>query len=380
MQKTEVKNARNLVFRKYQEGDEALILSLLKLVLKQSLNRNEELLSWVNPEYWNRMYKNNPAGNSMVFLAESAEKLVGHYALVPMRMLIEGKERIGTIAINIVIHPEYQGQGIFTTLVNQAAQEMSKERVPITFVFPNRNSYPIFIKKLGWFEACLLSPLFRPVNAESILKRQLSNKNIPMIICGLGLLLFSKIFCRTKKYPVNGKINIKKISSFDERIDDFFIKASKPYKIITIRDKKYLAWRYINSPTNSNYTIYLAEDKNDILGYIILKSIEHVSTNSKGGVIMDILTLPDRKDVINSLITKTIEHFKENDAETIRCNIPKNNMYYAFLKKHGFIPDFFAKKVNQPRLTAHINTINLSKKFFIDSKNWFVTNGDRNDI
>lgn len=375
MQKT-AENTENVLIREYQEGDEAAILSLLKLVLRQSLNRDEELMSWVNPQYWNWMFKNNPAGNPIIVLAEVAKKLVGHYALVPMRMLIKGKERTGTLAMNMVIHPDYQGRGIFSALVDKAAYKARTQDMPVTFVFPNVNSRPVLVEKLGWLVPCSMTTLFRPLKAVKILRRQIRNRNLKNILLGVGLLVVSRVFCRSKKV-VSGKVSIEQCSSFYKRFNDFAETASQAYGIITIRDGKYLTWRYMDNPIDT-YTIYTAEEGDKVLGYIVLKLLE--DETSPTGIIMDMLILPDRKEIASLLIQKAIGYFREQEADVVLCYIPKSNPYYGILRNNGFIVHFLTEDSNICRLVARSNTAEIPPSFIENDENWFITCGDRNDM
>ena len=354
---------KSVIFRKYKEGDEKQIITLLKRVFREPVFDDEK--------YWNWMYKNNPTNLMKIWLAEDHGKIVGHYALMPVLMKIEDKLQIGTLAINIAIHPEYQGQGIFSTLVKQTYTELAEEGIPITYVFPNERSYPIFIKKLDCFEIPSLPTLLRPLDLEKLLTRKIHNRYLVKIISSFGLLFL--IFFRERKYNLAEKIDVVKTSFFDNRIDEFWKDASKGYKIITVRDKKYLTWRYLDNP-NYDYTLYLAEKEGSILGYIVLRS-RILGEDLKNGVIVDLLTLPNRKDVSFTLILKAIEHFKEENMDVASCNI-QNKFYYNILRKTGFIP----VPITTSRVCAQVHTTEIPKNFFVNPENWFITQGDSNAV
>jgi len=349
----------NWVIRKYMEGDEEKIINLVNIAFNVEIDK----------KYWNWKYKENPTKLIKIWVVENRRELIGHMSFIPMIMKIEGKTQIGALQSSDAVHPKYQGQGIYTKLCKQVHPEI-KEITAINFDCPSERGYPFAIK-FGYFKVCSLPRLFKPLDLERILQRHLRNVYLIKIISTF-FTLFLKIFYATNKFnytSIKG-INIRKISSFDNRFNDFWKKVSKNYKIIVVKDKEYLTWRYIDKPSN-NYTVYSAEEEDEILGYIVLESVK--TEYLKGGRIMDILTLTGREDVIQSLILKAIAHFKEENADIIHCCISKNNIYYDILKKNGFIPLFFVKK---PRLVARANTTEISKSFLINPKNWFITSGD----
>lgn len=355
-----MKEMKKIIIRKYKKGDEKQIIPLLKLTFKLPMFDDEK--------YWNWMYKNNPENLMKIWLAEDNGKIVGHYAVMPVSMKIVDKLQLGTLSINIAVHPAYQGRGIFPTLVKQTYNELAEEGIQITISYPNERSYPIFIKKLDWFGIPSLPTLFRPFDLEGLLTRKIHNRYLVKMVNSLGLL-FLKIFFREKKYDLAGKIDVRKVSFFDDRIDEFWKDASKGYKIITVRDKKYLTWRYLENP-NYDYLIYLAEKEGKILGYIVLKLMA-IDKSSKSGMIVDLLTLPDQKDATFTLISKAIEYFKEGEADVVTCYM-QNKHYYGILRKIGFIP----LPLKNPKLCARFHTAN-NKTLFSTSKNWFITGGDR---
>lgn len=353
---------KKIIIRKYKEGDEKQIIPLLKLIFKLPMFEDEK--------YWNWMYKNNPINLIKIWVAEDDGKIVGHYAVMPVSMKIDDELQIGTLSLNIAVHLDYQGQGIFSALVKQTYNELYEEGIPITYVYPNERSYPIFMKKLDWFELPSLPTLFRPLDLEGLLMRKIHNKYLVKMVNSFGLL-FLKIFFRERKCDLLEKIAVVKASFFDDQIDEFWERASKGYKIITVRDKKYLTWRYLDNP-NYDYTIYLAEKEGKILGYIVLK-LKAIDKYLSSGMIVDLLTLPDRKDVAVTLILKAIGYFKEEGADVVTCYM-QNKYYYELLRKMSFIPILL--KIQNTKLCARIHTTK-NKTLFTSNKNWFITRGDR---
>ena len=77
---------RKWSIRAYKEGDEGGIFELDKAVHPSAASDMEQWLKW-----WRWMYKDNPAGTGKIWLAEDDGKIVGQYAIVPVKVKIGNK-------------------------------------------------------------------------------------------------------------------------------------------------------------------------------------------------------------------------------------------------------------------------------------------------
>jgi len=259
--------------RRYKKGDEDEILSLLRLVLKKP---------YFNKRYWKWMFLDNPAGRASIWVAEDKGSIIAHYALIPVRVCVGDTEAIYAEAINIAVHPMYQGKGIFPFLVRKA-----KSHAKIVYSFPNKKSLPIFIHKLGWKQKETLDQLLYIIDAAKLARRK-----------GKHFFLM-KLITKKPHISSNSSILLRKITTFDKKTTSLWKKISKS-DIITVRDQAYLSWRFIKNPT-ANYTIYRAEKNNEITGYIVLK------TNGITGTVIDILSIDN--ETLDALIAKSVDHF-----------------------------------------------------------------------
>ena len=73
-------------------------------------------------------------------------------------------------------------------------------------------------------------------------------------------------------YPHSKKkdLQILEISSYDDRIDEFWHEVNDYYRFIIERTKDYLNWRYCD-PRGGEYIVKTAEEDGRILGYSVLR-------------------------------------------------------------------------------------------------------------
>jgi GNAT superfamily N-acetyltransferase len=95
-------------------------------------------------------FEDNPAGPQVLAVAEDEGRLVGQYALWPMRLRLGDEVVQAAQSLDTMTHPDYRGQGMFTVLA-KAAMDYAQERgIEVLFGFPNTASYPGFVRKLDW--------------------------------------------------------------------------------------------------------------------------------------------------------------------------------------------------------------------------------------
>lgn len=354
--------------RKYREGDELSIVDLLNTVFR----------NWKSLEYWKWWHKDNPAGSPIICLAEYNNKIIGHYGIVPMKMKVGNTYLTGSVGCDAATHPEYQGKGIFSYVINKCYQDAAENNIPLTYGLANINLGPTY-KRYEWRgHICLRINMIKVLNWEPLLSRYIHNK----FLIRVAAYFLGKIYRSNSE--INIELEIKRIRYFDERFNIFWEDISKQFKIIVKRDQTFLNWRYVDHPVNK-YTIFMAVKDDSIFGYCILR--EERKENLRRGQIVDILGLQNHYNVIGYLIQRALKHFKEKDIDYISCHMSEKNPYKEIFKKAGF--------TSYPRhKTALVATINLqgsiidekavydqalifSQNWFLkEKKNWFIMSGD----
>lgn len=156
-------------------------------------------------------------------------------------------------------------------------------------------------------------------------------------------------------------LKVHQIEAFDERIDQFWHVASERYDLIIQKTAEYLNWRYAD-PRAGAFSILLAEEANEILGYAVLRS-------SRGkGYIADMLALPGRSHVVRELIVSALTYFHDLGAARVDCWLPSVHPYQTVLRKAGFAfrntptavetyvhnPDIDLSFLSNPNAAVHI--------------------------
>jgi hypothetical protein len=74
----------------------------------------------------------------------------GYYGVFPIYCELNGQRILAAQSGDTMTNPNHQGKGLFTMLAKMTYELAQKEGINFVFGFPNKNSYPGFIKKLAW--------------------------------------------------------------------------------------------------------------------------------------------------------------------------------------------------------------------------------------
>jgi len=131
-----------------------------------NVNNKEELLKYysgisnlffesfekqLDKELWEWAYLQNPFGTPLVSIALYDGKVVGHYAVIPMNLENNSSCISGFLSMTTMVAVEFRRHRLFQRLAEMVYERIQKTDLPsIVFGFPNDNSAPGFIKRLGW--------------------------------------------------------------------------------------------------------------------------------------------------------------------------------------------------------------------------------------
>ena len=348
--------------RAYKKCDEDEIFELTKAVWEEQVPEKER---WIKG--WKWIHIDNPAGTSIIWLAENGSKIVSKYPVILENMKICDKVLKGAQLIDTMTHPQYRRQGICSALGKKALNETINKDIKLAYCFPTPQVYPLHMKS-GWLDVCALQVMIKPLNLKNLIEKYITNKKLPHSILMFVGKLITKVAFRTTKFTEKNGVKISKISYFDDRFDDFWDKIKDDYNIIVVRDKRYLNWRYIDAP-NAKYTIYAAEKGKEICGYIVLETAH--SNGIMFGYIRDIIAYSNQSDILHSLISKGEQYFEEEKVDVIFSQMVPNKIYRKALFKNGFIHYFRSKS----RFLAY-NASGFSLDVLKNPENWFIQIGD----
>ena len=327
---------------------------------------NEEERDKLDPRFWQWEFMEGPDGKAFLYIVEDRNKIIGHFADIPRRFSLEGETVLGTLSLDLMVHPSYWRKGIFLALGRYGAEKVKQENGLLLTAFPIRLETILGLRKIGWKEVAKLPVLVYPIRFRSILNRYVHFPPLAALTGGIARFFYSLLYGLKGERKAGG-IEIDQVSSFDEAFEHFWQKASALYPIIGIRNRDYLNWRYLRHPTRS-YAIYRAKENGEMRGYIILRKVDLLKFNS--AVIVDLLALDE--EILSALVERGIQHGQQEGADLLGFMLPQSHFYYKLLRRKGFLPSL---KTFLFMIYSHSD-----KGIFLSPDKWYVTWGDTDVI
>ena len=172
---------------------------------------------------------------------------------------------------------------------------------------------------------------------------------------------------------LQGNIRIREIQKFDERIEPFLNLIKQRFEFMVVRDNIYLNWRYCD-PRAGKYIVKIAEDQDQILGYIVLR-INKLRKEYPVGYIVDLLVLPEHLNVANELVEDAVNFFDRENINIIHAHILKNSLFEPILQSIGFV-DYKSRAYLNYNPEYKNNAIEELKKSSIKSKHFVMGDFD----
>jgi hypothetical protein len=357
------------ITREYGPGDEERILSLWKMVFPDGESGRGE------PGYWYWQFRDPPAGSARIRLAVVDEQIVGHYAVIPVSMQVEGKAILGTLSLDTMTHPEFRRQGMFTTLASELYEELGRAGFPITYGFPNENSIGGFVKKLQWTHVCSLPVYVKPLRAGEIADGLLTNPLLGAIAKPLARL-GAAIVSSSARVSDHAQASIHWLDRFDEGADELWQEAHDQDKIALTRSAAYLNWRYFQNPLRSYRAVAYVEGSR-LLAYAVVRCMNRFGL--RGGMITDLVGLPGRDDALEAVLASVEERFVGKEMDLIACLLHGDRRGTRLLRRSGFLraPQGILKEWY---FAVRSNSTLFDNDSITDEKKWYLTFGDTDVI
>ncbi len=342
------------------EEDMEAILSLRKLVF------GDEERDKLDPRFWKWEFVENPHGHPLIYIVAEGEKIIGHFADLARRFSVKGKEVIGTLSLDLMVHPDYRRKGIFEEMAKYGIQRVKSEDRLFMTSYPIRKETIQGFKKMGWDEVIELPVLVYPIKFSGIVNRYLHFLPLSILVAGMVRFFYTFLF-RKKGEGEFKEIEIEEIVQLDDQFEPFLRKALSLYPIMGMRDRNYMAWRYFQHPTRT-YTIYRAMKGTEMRGFIVLRKVNLLEFNS--AVIVDLLALDE--DIVIALVKKGILQSQREGIDLLGFMVPKFHPYYNILRHYGFLPSL-------KKFIFMICSHEKGEDLF-DPKGWYVNWGDTDVI
>lgn len=319
--------------RSYLKGDEKAIMDLDARVLPSIWNRRT-LQNW----YW-KYTETNPAGHSLVWVAEHDDRLIGHFAAVPYRLKVLDEILIASHSIGALVEEKYQNRGLLKLVGDKLMEDLVGHNIPYTWGFPNVRAYAFEKVALGYGDLINFDEWQLP-------KKGLERKEPPL--------------------------SFRKITAFNQDFDRLWDACAPGYDVAVVRDKTYLNWRFFGRP-DWWYFPYGFYENDQLKGYIVFKLYREEKLLR--GHIIDIFARRDDEETFSQLIDGGLNFFAEQAVDMVTVWIWGSPLIEKLFTAKGFI-----KKETDRPLILRVNMEHKYQEQVKDNSHWYFTMGDSTEI
>lgn len=334
-----------------------------------------------DPRYWRWEFLANHAGPARLFVADHDGRIVGHYAVVPQRFLINGLKHAGSIVVDVMTHPDYQRQGMFTELGRYAIQHCTQDpRLEFTTGYPIRQEVIPGHLKVGWKIRFKIGTWVQVLSAARLLR---SRAKAIRVIPGLATLLGFAPTIAARSWSLmcardRSGIHVERLDAVASvRFDEFLARlhATLPAGCaIQERTTEFLRWRYDANPTRT-YTYHLAlGDSGAAVGLAVTRKVQLLGVQTLA--IADLIVLDEtygRLDVVRTLIADIRRMALDRGAAMMAMMLTQPNPIVPSPWLFGFVPTPYRFSFITRQFMSHT-------AIDCDSLRWHLMWGDTDDV
>lgn len=318
-------------------------------------------------EYHRWQYQENPAGPALSTVARerSTGELIGQFGAIPLRASINGEPQIAALALNVVTDPAYRRQGVFARLGHAANGQMAKAGIAFAFALPNENSFPGFVRHLGYHHVGDVPLLVRPVNVRRLVAQRLPLPGLSALAAALSRPFAPPL---PSSAPPVDSVTVVPVERFDSTFDVFWQRICSRQRVMVVRDAAYLDWRFRQIPLR-RYFPFQAVVADDLAGYIVLRRAEILGM--RAGLVVDFVVDPAFGERVGvALLAQALAHFASENVDLLASLMLPHVPEYGLLRRTHFWP------VPRTLLPQRFRLVARGGPVVRKLEHWFLTMGD----
>jgi GNAT superfamily N-acetyltransferase len=304
--------------RGYEPGDERSLVMLFERAFGRPVSEAHYL--------WKLRHPSSPVDN--IWLATVDGRPVFHTSAIPVRYMIDGRERVVMVSVDTMTDPRWQRRGLLTAVGRVAYERYRDAAIPFVLGILNER-WGSRGPALGWEPLFSLEWLVRPLRPEAIVARRLRLPGVARLKT-LGDLgdRWAGRGCRPD--PL---VEVQLIDSPRPEIDALWQKCAQDVAISAVRDSVWVGWRFLASP-DVRYHVVLASRQDDPVGYAAYRIEE--SSGRTVMLIADVLAPRSDTASFDSLIAHLAALARSKEAETVAALAVPGTWTHDALRRAGF--------------------------------------------
>jgi GNAT superfamily N-acetyltransferase len=317
---------------------------------------------------WKLFGGDSPIPNG--YVARDDGRAVGYQASCHRRFRFGQTPTWATELGDSMVHSEYRRQGMWESLTAHVIDNALEHSFYPVYGFPNKLSYPGYIKKLSMTK---LLDVWRLVMVHQPEKLS-EDMHVPAwtIKAANAPFMAARSISRRMMALVRRPVKVERVVNIGEWANDLWESARTNDEAGVIKDREYLHWRFEQNP--DVYRIYRATRYGQTLGMLVTK-VRAQTPDKVYGFIADMLVPSYDRSVMHALLLEAEFDFQADQVVLIDAWSTLHPFYLPTLVSFGFVPAMRLPFI-VPQSQAHI----LVDNGWGASRRWVLTMADSDNI
>ncbi len=309
---------------------------------------------------WDWQYRrnpNNPDGQPLLWVVREGPTIIGHYATMPVRLSLGGKEIQAAWGTDAMVAPERQRRGLGEELFRTWDRS-----VGAALGLGLSESSSALLKKIHFPDVAPIPGVVKPLTRRAVrmpqwpmaLNRFVSAVTLPIV----------RVAARVR--PL--RADVEPIRRFDASFTDLWERLADRFELAVRRDAAYLNWKFIEPP-HVRYSVAALKRDGRPEGYAVYRHAQE----PRGRVTLLVDFLADTHDEMGfkTLLRWVDAEAREAGSDKIRCYA--SHFGFRRIMRHS---GYFQMRPKPLTLAAKINAVTVPAKFYRETDDWHITLGD----
>jgi hypothetical protein len=308
----------------------------------------------------------NPYGQPRAWLAmdESSNQVIGAVSAFPRRVLIHGQPALWWNGADTSIDQAFRTLGVAMKLRRAVKECVDRGEMRLLYSHPVDNMR-LVLEKIGHVVIGRLARHGLVLRFDRFINERLGKNIFSAVAAGLVNPLL-RITPGNFGAGAGLAIRRQEQNRFGEEYDALFERAAKNYAVITERNARFLAWRFLQNPLHPEFHIFRLEAEQRLCGFAL------VDLKADGGArILDYL-LEDFTAYSRPFFAGIIRWLRQNRVSSLSIRSTDLNPILKVLQAFGPV---FCDAVNSA-IAVHAPADGPDRSV-LEINNWFMTQADR---
>lgn len=310
---------------------------------------------------FNWLYESNPHGAALTWIAIEKESgaAAACTSVFPRRVVVDGRERTGSIGGDCYVDPNFRRLGLATALHRVSLASMRERGVEFMYGPPNPSNLGALLKA-GSHLVAGFKRFVRPLTGRAVYRPSLGHtaSRLRSRLAELPVLVLDRL----TRAEVSG-VTLQASEEFGSDHDRLFARASRGRGVVGSRDAAYLEWRYTESPLR-------VQQPFDVRRRGLLEGIVVVEVSGEHAAVIDIFA-PNDAVVLDAALQLLHDMAQGMGCSSLEISAMPEPFLVSRLKRLGFIGR------SERGFQVFLAEDDPQRATLLDPDAWFFTAGDQ---